>query len=202
MKKKAFIIVFVVLAVLFTLFAALKWDAIFQRGNPIPYLSAAIKLTDDRTFVAVGNRDDIYITKRSNNHDLFQMIQEIHHVEFKDQLGSGYLFSDGENHYIVGSEIYWGSFTVWTLDFDDGFHEDKIPTLAEVSQMKYQELYDLLPGKNIQEIKEAWGEPRENDINESVWQIDESMLLMITYDDHGIVENCELVCGTPLAPEA
>ena len=120
MKKKALIIVFVVLAVLFTLFAALKWDAIFQRGNPIPYLSAAIKLTDDRTFVAVGNRDDIYITKRGNSRDLFQMIQETHHVEFKDQLGSGYLFSDGENHYIVGSEIYWAflPFGRWTLMMD------------------------------------------------------------------------------------
>ena len=121
MKKKALIIIFAVMAVLFVSLAALKWDTIFQRGNPIPYLSAAIKLTDDKTFVAVGNTNDIYITKRGNNRDLFQMIQETHHVEFKDQLGSGYLFSDGENHYIVGSEIYWGRFTVWTLSFDDGF---------------------------------------------------------------------------------
>ena len=201
MKKKALIIIFAVMAVLFVSLAALKWDTIFQRGNPIPYLSAAIKLTDDKTFAAVGNTNDIYITKRGNNRDLFQMIQETHHVEFKDQLGSGYLFSDGENHYIVGSEIYWGNFTVWTLDFDDGFHADKMPTLADVSQMKYNEIRDLLSGKDIREIKEAWGEPHESDVNKSVWQIDESMLLMITYDDHGIVEYCELVCGTPLAPE-
>ena len=65
--------------------------------------------------------EDIYITRRGDKSGLFQMIEETYAVEFKDQLGSGYLFTDGEKNYTVGSEIYWGRFTVWTLSFDEGF---------------------------------------------------------------------------------
>lgn len=86
--------------------------------------------------------------------------------------------------------------------------EDVAPTeietidysLSDVAQIKYNEIYELLSGKDIQEIRDAWGEPVESDGKEDVWQLDESMLLMITYNDAGIVESCELICGTPLAP--
>lgn len=123
MKKKAVVILCAAAIVLFAFLIAFKWDAIFQRGNPIPYLAAAIKLSDDNTFVPVGGTDDTYITKRGEKSDLFQMIQDTYDVEFIDQLGSGYVFSDGENSYMVGSEIYWGRFTVWTLSFDDTFSD-------------------------------------------------------------------------------
>ena len=111
-------------AAVFILIASIlmsKWNVIFQRGNPIPYLAAAVKLSHDNTFEAVENMEGIYITKRGEKQELFRMIQDTYHVEYKDQLGSGYLFSDGELNYIVGSEIFWGRFTVWTLSFDDGF---------------------------------------------------------------------------------
>ena len=78
--------------------------------------------------------------------------------------------------------------------------KEKIPSISEVSQMKYSEVNEALSGKDIQAIKDAWGEPVESDGNEDVWQLDESMLLYITYNDTGIVESCELICGTPLAP--
>ena len=120
MKKSK---VFILCAVIFLLtsFVVLKWNTIFQRGNPIPYLLAAVKLSDDNTFAAVGNVENVYITKRGEKHDLFQMIEDTYKVEYKDQFGSGYLFSDGEKNYIIGSEIYWGRFTVWTLSFEDGY---------------------------------------------------------------------------------
>lgn len=102
-------------------FLIFKWDAVFQRGNPIPYLAAAVRLSDNNAFVAVENMDDIYITKRGNKEALFQMIQDTYDVEFKEQVGSGYLFTDGKKNYTIGSEIYWGRFTVWTLSFDNGF---------------------------------------------------------------------------------
>ena len=121
MKKKAIVILCAVILVLFAFLIAFKWDAIFQRGNPIPYLAAAAKLSDDHSFEAVANMEGIYITRRGEKEDLFRLIQDTYDVEFKDQLGSGYLFTDGEKNYIVGSEIYWGRFTVWTLSFDEGF---------------------------------------------------------------------------------
>ena len=125
MKKKIkhpkLLALWVMLVILFAAAIAFKWDAVFQRGNPIPYLSAAVKLTGDHTYAAVDNSENLYITRRGDKQDLFQMIQDTYHVEYRDQLGSSYLFSDGEKNYIVGSEIYWGRFTIWTLSFDDGF---------------------------------------------------------------------------------
>ena len=78
--------------------------------------------------------------------------------------------------------------------------KEKIPSISEVSQMKYSEINEVLTGKNIQVIRDDWGAPAESDGKEDVWLLDESMLLMITYNDTGIVESCELICGTPLAP--
>lgn len=120
MKKKS-IILWIIITVFLVSLAVLKWDAVFQRGNPIPYLAAAIKLSDEHTLAAVEGIEDVYITRRGDNQALFQMIQQIYQVEYKDQLGSSYLFSDGEKNYIVGSEIYWGRFQVWTASFDEGF---------------------------------------------------------------------------------
>ena len=120
-RKRKVLAVSALAVILLSSFVALKWDAIFQRGDPIPYLVAAAKLSDDNTFAAVGSMENIYITKRGEKLDLFQMIEDAYAVEYKDQIGSGYLFSDGEKNYVVGSEIYWGRFTVWTLSFDDGF---------------------------------------------------------------------------------
>ena len=78
--------------------------------------------------------------------------------------------------------------------------KEKIPSISEVSQMEYSEINEVLTGKDIQVIRDDWGEPAESDGKEDVWLLDESMLLMITYNDTGIIESCELVCGTPLAP--
>ena len=119
-KHKILILCSVTVLILFSLIIASKWDAIFQRGNPLPYLAAMTKLSDGNTYEMVVGMDDTYVTRRGEKEDLFQMIQDAYHVELKDQLGSGYLFSDGEENYTVGSEIYWGWFTVWTLPFEDG----------------------------------------------------------------------------------
>ena len=120
-QRKTVILCIVAAFILSASFIAVNWNAVFQRGNPIPYLTSAVKLSDDHTFEAVSGMDGIYITKRGEKEDLFRMIQDVYAVEYKDQLGSGYLFSDGTKNYIVGSEIYWGRFTVWTLSIDDGF---------------------------------------------------------------------------------
>lgn len=121
MKKRKVLVLCTVAIILLCSFVALKWNAIFQRGNPIPYLAAAIKLSDNNTYVAVESMENVYITKQGEKNDLFQMIEDTYEVKFKDQLGSSFLFSDGKQNFIVGSEIYWGRFTVWTLSFDDTF---------------------------------------------------------------------------------
>lgn len=98
-----------------------KWGSIFQRGNPIPYLAAACRLSEPGSYEAVGDRTDLYITRREEREGLFQMIEDTYGLECTDRLGSSYVFSDGESCFLVDSEIYWGRFTVWMLSFADAF---------------------------------------------------------------------------------
>lgn len=77
---------------------------------------------------------------------------------------------------------------------------EKIPFISDVSPMNYNEIKEVLSGKDIQAIREVWGEPAKSDGKEDVWQLDEFMLLVVTYNNTGIIENCELISGTPLAP--
>lgn len=76
--------------------------------------------------------------------------------------------------------------------------EEDSPTLAGVSQMKHEEVNEVLSGKNISDLRNAWGEPIESDENGDSWQADSSMIITVKYNGD-VVESCELVCGTPLA---
>ena len=88
---------------------------IFQRGNPIPYLRAAAQLSEEQPYVALDEARGIYISKRGECPELFEFFQDELGVEFVDQAGSGYIFSDGNQKYVIASEVYWGRFTVWSL---------------------------------------------------------------------------------------
>ena len=112
----------------------------------------------------------------------------------QSNFGTGYSYRYGEEGTVeIVINGKW-----WVFEAEQT--KDIIPTISDASQMKYSEVNDALTGKNIKDIREAWGEPVESDDKEDVWQLDESMLLFITYNDTGIIESCELVCGTPLAP--
>ena len=58
--------------------------------------------------------------------------------------------------------------------------KEKIPSISDVSEMGYEEVNEALTGKDIKDIREAWGEPVESEDKEDVWQLDESMMLFIT----------------------
>ncbi|MBQ3126455.1 MAG: helix-turn-helix transcriptional regulator [Clostridia bacterium] len=89
--------------------------AIFQRGNPLPYLAAAVRLSDSHPYAAVDGAPGVYIARRGDCPALFAMIEEKWDAKLIDQAGSGYMFSNGAATFTVSSEIYWGRFTVWTL---------------------------------------------------------------------------------------
>ena len=93
----------------------LRWDVIFQRGNPIPYLSAVTKLSEEHTYTAVDDGENIYISKRGECPQLFEDFRKANNAEFVEQAGSGYIFTNGTDSLVIGSEIYWGRYTVWTL---------------------------------------------------------------------------------------
>lgn len=100
-----------------------------------------------------------------------------------------------------------------SIDVLYGIHTDKKASDIEYWTNEYAEdLFEktIIIGDSIQHgfivlvcdgsDNGIWGEPVESEDKEDVWRLDESMMLFITYNDTGIVECCELICGTPLAP--
>ena len=104
-----------VIALLFIHIFVSYAPSIFQRGNPLPYLAAAVRLSDSHPYAAVGGAPGVYIARRGDCPALFAMIEEKWDAKLIDQAGSGYMFSNGAATFTVSSEIYWGRFTVWTL---------------------------------------------------------------------------------------
>lgn len=90
--------------------------AIFQRGNPIPYLAAAAKLST-QPYVRVEDRStyDIYITRGYDCPELFEKIEQERGVTFAEQMGSAFRFTNGKDSLTVSSEIYWRYFVVWQV---------------------------------------------------------------------------------------
>lgn len=114
MKKKLAVVLFTIIAFIFIVFY-LKKDAIFQRGNPIPYLVAMTQISEENTYIKVFSDQEIYIAKRGECPELFSYFMNEINGEFVEQAGSGYLFTDGVSNYVISSEVYWGRFKVWTL---------------------------------------------------------------------------------------
>lgn len=115
MKRKKGIAV-----LLFAVFLAamIIWSpVIFQRGNPIPYLIAATKITKETPYVPVeiDGSTSVYIAKKGECPELFEYVEESRHIELIDQAGSGYIFSNGVDRLVVSSEIYWSYYTVWQV---------------------------------------------------------------------------------------
>lgn len=118
MKKKAVFaligggILLVVVAAI-----ALYSPVIFQRGNPIPYLSAASKLVGNTAYaqVNVDNSASVYISHKGTCEELLDYISENRSFELQEQAGGAYIFSNGTDELIVTSEIYLGKYTVWEV---------------------------------------------------------------------------------------
>jgi len=114
-KKRIITICAVVLVILAASAFYLNRAVIFQRGNPIPYLTSAVQISEKNPYVAVDETKGIYISKRGECPELFEYFCEQTGMEFVEQAGSGYLFTDGDRNDVISSEVYWGRYTVWTI---------------------------------------------------------------------------------------
>ena len=90
---------------------------IFQRGNPIPYLAAAMQINEDRPYVQVAVNDNagIYISHRGECPALFNYIEDTWNATFREQMGGTYFFVTDADTLMVSAEVYWAKFTVWTI---------------------------------------------------------------------------------------
>lgn len=114
-KGKTVLIIVAVIAVVLLLLLGLYNKTVFQRGNPLPYLLASMRITEETPYVEVGDHTGIYISKRGDCPQLFAFVEESKKVEFVEQSGSSYLFANGDGSITVSSEVYWKWFTVWQV---------------------------------------------------------------------------------------
>ena len=115
MKGKAIVPISAFALAIAACFLWFKWDAIFQRGDPLPYLAAALQLSEEKTYAAVPEREGVFLSKRGEYRQLFADFEEENGVTFLEQAGSGYFFANGEKRLIISSEIYWGKYQVWLV---------------------------------------------------------------------------------------
>lgn len=99
--------------------------AIFQRGNPIPYVSKMFSLDDDTAYIDVFGDKREYLTKRYESDALFQYVEKEYGVIYKEQMGSGYVFEAEGHKIILTSQIYWKYYVVWTLTKDKDSLDNK-----------------------------------------------------------------------------
>ncbi|MEG1883720.1 MAG: helix-turn-helix transcriptional regulator [Clostridia bacterium] len=114
-KHKLLIVIAIFAVITFLLIISSYSKVIFQRGNPIPYLIASMSISEETPYVEVGKNTGVYITKRGECPPLFDFVEESRNVDFVEQAGSGYIFTNGLDNITVSSEIYWRYFTVWQV---------------------------------------------------------------------------------------
>lgn len=92
--------------------------AVFQRGDPLPYLRAAARLSEAHPYVQVAARGTrtVYLTGRTvaAREALFSEAAYSKGFSLAEQNGSAYIFTDGKNTLILEEEIYLGRYCVWT----------------------------------------------------------------------------------------
>jgi len=125
MKTKRTIIIALALFILFAAFITVLYkDAIFQRGNPLPYISKMISMNDDNPFARVFKDRDVYIIKNSHaerygSGALVESIENAYDVTFGERMGGNAFFYSDEITIVADIEVYWKFYEVWELEFFD-----------------------------------------------------------------------------------
>lgn len=116
-KFKIVLGIFAICLIFCIAFIVVYSSVIFQRGNPLPYLFAVAKLSDDTQYVQVKQTESeyVYITRRGESNALLRMFAESTGAIFQEQMGGVYIFSDDDKEWLLESEIYWKNYTVWVV---------------------------------------------------------------------------------------
>lgn len=88
--------------------------AVFQRGNPLPYLRAMAILNRKQQFAEVPQRSGEYISLLGEAAVLTHIEAEYDAIAC-DQHGRAFVFQQGETRFYVMTEVYWGRFRVWVI---------------------------------------------------------------------------------------
>jgi len=117
--KRVALTILVCFLVLVAGFTVIHREAIFQRGDPLPYIGKMLTLNDHNTYSKVFADKDTYITQYTDAAvDTFcSYIENTYHVQFISQMGGDCIFHSDEQTIFADFEVYWGNYLVWDLTF-------------------------------------------------------------------------------------
>jgi hypothetical protein len=118
MKRKVFIAVSCFL-VLITAVFVLYSGPIFQRGNPLPYVSKMFALSDSNQLLKVFDNEAIYISRKGTCDEMIKHIESTYEVTLTEQMGSDYFFNSDNKSVIASTEIYWRKYLVWEIEMQE-----------------------------------------------------------------------------------
>ena len=115
MKKKVFLAISFILVLIISASVVYR-RALFQRGNPLPYIRQMLTLRGDNQFSKVFPDKDIYLTRNSDDNELIKHIESSYEVTFSEQMGSAFLFDADDKTVIATIEVYWRKYLVWEIN--------------------------------------------------------------------------------------
>jgi hypothetical protein len=113
--------------------------AIFQRGNPLPYVSKMFTMNDNNPYEKVFDDGSVYITRSADNNDLVRHIENAYEVTFSEQMGSAYFFGSDEKSIIAETEIYWRKYQVWEITIHNNLFAWKSYALENATERQRME---------------------------------------------------------------
>lgn len=99
-------------------------DVIFAEGNPLIFIRPIFLLATGREYAEVskknteGDKEIVYLTKRSGKEALFKYIEDTYAVKYTEQNGSSYTFlgtSGDSGERILTGRIYLKYFIIWRM---------------------------------------------------------------------------------------
>ena len=117
MKKVLLIVLLIFL--LFLGFIGLRFgSALTQEGNPIPYLIAISKneLSNSGYEEVLETSNNIrYVSKYEKDYPFIKEYMKMEGWEFKEQMGSGFLFVKNKEEIVIGTRQYSRHNIIWDV---------------------------------------------------------------------------------------
>lgn len=110
---KKFILIFTTAIIFLSFVIFINKDVIFQEGNPLPIFKGILQLNDTTTFVKIKENPTTFITMTNNYDELFSYVKNNSNVDYKEQMGAGYIFRGKNKTVVLTSHQFTKHYQIW-----------------------------------------------------------------------------------------
>lgn len=117
--KKTAIRVLMISGAAIAIFISMYGSVLFQEGNPIPLIVSAIKLqlsdSDYVQFAKTEKRSRYLSETKDNSYDVVKEFMNSKGWSFKEQMGSGLIFTKNDEDAVVEVRQYSRHYFIWEI---------------------------------------------------------------------------------------